>query len=218
MTLSPQAQAIYDNLIETEYKKPFSEEDSFAALVAAMGEVQKTRYELPEFVTKAVAVREEALSDDAANVMSRTPVSKAVIENIIGMTTKAYNDSLIKPGEASVNGAYQKDALLIYSDKEVSDAGPKVVQEINDMDQGKEVDHTPLSPGDLRKFSADEVRKLADSYRALLNNKAAIYLPSHYMSDIAYPIIDKYCAGDISADNAAREIDNAIRKYISEQN
>ena len=38
------------------------------------------------------------------------------------------------------------------------------------------------------------------------------------MSEIAYPIIDKYCNGDISADNAAREIDNAIRKYISEQN
>ncbi len=161
---------------------------------------------------------DDALSDDAANVMSRTPVSKAVIENIIGMTTKAYNDSQIKPGEASVNGVYQQDALLIYSDKEVSDAGLKVVQEINDMEQGKEVDHTPLSPGDLRKFSADEVSKLADSYRALLNNKAALYLPSHYMSDIAYPIIDKYCAGDISADNAAKEIDNAIRKYISEQN
>ena len=39
MTLSPQAQAIYDNLIETEYKKPFSEEAPFAGLVAAMGEV-----------------------------------------------------------------------------------------------------------------------------------------------------------------------------------
>ena len=161
---------------------------------------------------------DDALSDDAANVMSRTPVSKAVIENIITMTTKAYNDSQIKPGEASVNGVYQQDALLIYSDKEVSDAGLKVVQEINDMEQGKEVDHTPLSPGNLRKFSADEVRKLADSYRALLNNKADVYLPSPYMSDIAYPIIDKYCAGDISADNAAKEIDNAIRKYISEQN
>ena len=72
MTLSAEAQAIYDNLIETEYKKPFSEEDPFAALVAAMGEVQKTRYELPEFVTKAVAVREEALSDDA-RIFTATP-------------------------------------------------------------------------------------------------------------------------------------------------
>ena len=161
---------------------------------------------------------DDALSDDAVNIMSRTPVSKAVIENIIGMTAKAYNDSLIKPGEASVNGVYQQDALLIYSDKEVSDAGLKVVQEINDMEQGKVVDHTPLSPGNLRKFGADEIRKLTESYLALLNNKADIYLPSPYMTDIAYPIIDKYCNGDISADNAAREIDNAIRKYISEQN
>ena len=150
--------------------------------------------------------------------MSRTPVSKAVIENIISMTAKAYNDSGIKPGEALINGVYREDPLLIYSDKEESDAGLKVVQEINDMEKGIKTDHTPLQPGGLRRFSADEVLKLADSYRDLLSIKAVVYLPSPYMSEIAYPIIDKYCNGDISADNAAREIDNAIRKYISEQN
>ena len=98
---------------------------------------------------------DDSLSDDAANIMSRIPVSIAVTENIIGMTAKAYNDSLIKPGEASVNGVYQQDALLIYSDKEVSDAGLKVVQEINDMEKGIKTDHTPLQPGGLRRFSAD---------------------------------------------------------------
>ena len=86
------------------------------------------------------------------------------------------------------------------------------------MEKGIKTDHTPLQPGGLRRFSADEVLKLADSYRDLLSIKAVVYLPSPYMSEIAYPIIDKYCNGDISADNAAREIDNAIRKYISEQN
>ena len=161
---------------------------------------------------------DDALSDDAANIMSRIPVSIAVTENIIAMTAKAYNDSGIKPGEALINGVYREDPLLIYSDKEESDAGLKVVQEINDMEKGIKTDHTPLQPGGLRRFSADEVLKLADSYRDLLSIKAVVYLPSPYMSEIAYPIIDKYCNGDISADNAAREIDNAIRKYISEQN
>ncbi|MBQ2156288.1 MAG: hypothetical protein II438_07650, partial [Clostridiales bacterium] len=161
---------------------------------------------------------DDALSDDAANVMSRIPVSIAVTENIIAMTAKAYNDSGIKPGEALINGVYREDPLLIYSDKEESDAGLKVVQEINDMEKGIKTDHTPLQPGGLRRFSADEVLKLADSYRDLLSINAVVYLPSPYMSEIAYPIIDKYCNGDISADNAAREIDNAIRKYISEQN
>lgn len=161
---------------------------------------------------------DDALSDDAANIISRIPVSIAVTENIIAMTAKAYNDSGIKPGEALINGVYREDPLLIYSDKEESDVGLKVVQEINDMEKGIKTDHTPLQPGGLRRFSADEILKLADSYRDLLSIKAVVYLPSPYMSEIAYPIIDKYCNGDISADNAAREIDNAIRKYISEQN
>ncbi len=64
MALSKQAQAIYDELIETEYKKPFSEEESFAALVAAMGEAQKTPYELPAFVSEAesAAVEERTIA------------------------------------------------------------------------------------------------------------------------------------------------------------
>ena len=77
MSLSPQAQAIYDNLIETEYKKPFSEEEPFAGLVAAMGEAQKSRYELPDFVSESVAVSETALSDEA-RVFTFTPKDGAL--------------------------------------------------------------------------------------------------------------------------------------------
>ena len=38
------------------------------------------------------------------------------------------------------------------------------------------------------------------------------------MSEIAHPHIEKYCAGEITAADAAQEIDNAIKKYIAESN
>ena len=72
MALSPEAQAIYDNLVETEYKKPFSEEEPFAALVAAMGEVQKRRYELPAFVGEAVAVQDRIVCE-GCRIFTATP-------------------------------------------------------------------------------------------------------------------------------------------------
>ena len=72
MGRSPEAQAIYDNLIETEYKKPFSEEEPFAGLVQAMGEVQKTRYELPAFVSDAVAVCDQTIAE-GARIFTLTP-------------------------------------------------------------------------------------------------------------------------------------------------
>ena len=161
---------------------------------------------------------DDSLSDDSANYMSRTPISLAVIDNIISITSDAYNDSQIKPGMASINGVYQQDALLIYSDNEESEAALKVVDEINAMEKGETTDHTPLSPGGLRKFNADDIRKLAGNYRALLNNVTLVFLPSPYMSEIAHPHIEQYCAGAMTADNAAQEIDNAIKKYIKEMN
>jgi len=72
MGLSPQAQALYDNLIETEYKKPFSEEEPFAALVKAMGEVQKERYEPPAFVGEAVSVEDRTIAP-GARIFTLTP-------------------------------------------------------------------------------------------------------------------------------------------------
>lgn len=161
---------------------------------------------------------DDALSDDADNYMSRTPVSLAVIENIISITSEAYIDSQIKPGMASINEVYQQDVLLIYSDNEESEAALKVVEEINAMEKGETADHTPYSPGGLRKFNAEEVRRLAGSYRTLLNSMTCVFHPSPYMSEIAHPHIEKYCAGEISAAYAAQEIDNAIKKYIKEMN
>jgi len=74
MALSPQAQMIYDELIETEYKKPFSEEEPFAALVAAMGEVQKTPYELPAFVCDAAAAAaKEHVIAEGCHIFTLTP-------------------------------------------------------------------------------------------------------------------------------------------------
>ena len=72
MGRSPEAQAIYDNLIETEYKKPFSEESAFKALVAFLGEAQKTPYQVPDFVTDAVSIEETVLSDEA-RMFTATP-------------------------------------------------------------------------------------------------------------------------------------------------
>ena len=70
--LSPQAQAIYDNLIETEYKKPFSEEEPFAGLVAACGQQQQQPYQLPGFVKEAVSVQETQL-DSLSRIFTMTP-------------------------------------------------------------------------------------------------------------------------------------------------
>ena len=72
MPLSPEAQAIFDYLVKTEYKKPFSEEKPFSDLVAAMGEAQKTPYELPGFVREAVAVEEHAVSE-GCRIFTLTP-------------------------------------------------------------------------------------------------------------------------------------------------
>ncbi len=74
MALSAQAQAIYDNLVQTEYKKPFSEEASFAALVDAMGEAQKQRYELPGFVSEAegVAIEDRTICE-GCRIFTMTP-------------------------------------------------------------------------------------------------------------------------------------------------
>ncbi len=72
MGRSPEAQAIYDNLIETEYKKPFSEESAFKALVAFLGEAQKAPYQLPGFVTDAVSIEETALSE-GSRMFTATP-------------------------------------------------------------------------------------------------------------------------------------------------
>ena len=76
MPLSPQAQAIIDNLFHTEYKKPFSEEEPFAALVEAVGEVQKQVYQLPSFVEDAATVRTTRLADDA-RIFSLPPKNPA---------------------------------------------------------------------------------------------------------------------------------------------
>ena len=161
---------------------------------------------------------DDALTDDADNYMSRTPISLTVLDNIISMTTKAYNDSQIKPGMATINDVYQSDVLLIYSDNEESEAALKVVEEINAIERGETSDHTPLSPGGLRKFNAGDILRLAGSYRALINSVTCVYLPDPYMSEIAHPHIEKYCAGEITAADAAQEIDNAIKKYIAESN
>lgn len=72
MALSPEAQAIYDHLIKTEYKKPFSEEEPFADLVAAMGEVQKNRYELPDFVSEKVDVKDRRIGPNT-RIFTCTP-------------------------------------------------------------------------------------------------------------------------------------------------
>ena len=72
MALSPEAQAIYDSLIETEYKKPFSEEGPFAALVEAMGQVQKQRYELPAFVSESVCVQDRTICE-GCRIFTVTP-------------------------------------------------------------------------------------------------------------------------------------------------
>ncbi len=76
MPLSPQAQAIIDNLFLTEYKKPFSEEAPFAALVEAMGEAQKHAWQMPPFVGEAVSVHETRLAEEA-RVFSLSPKDPA---------------------------------------------------------------------------------------------------------------------------------------------
>ena len=63
-------------MFRTEYKKPFSEEGPFAALVEAMGEVQKQAYQLPPFVEQAVAVHTTQLADDA-RIFSLSPKGPA---------------------------------------------------------------------------------------------------------------------------------------------
>lgn len=159
---------------------------------------------------------DEALSDDARNYISRIPVSLAVIDNIISITSKAYNGSEIKPGMASINGINQDNVLLIYSDNEDSDVALRVIEEIDAMERGESVDHTPLSPGGLYRFNSDDVQRFAGNYLTLLNSISDVYLPSNEMSRLAHSYLTKYYSGEISASYAAQEIDNAITKYISE--